>query len=55
LVAKYIYEDEVDGTYGKWIVEEIRDPIIKGKKTVEIPCAYNWETKELRRIDELEK
>jgi hypothetical protein len=54
LGAKYIYDNEGDGEYGKFIIDPIRDPKIK-IKSYEIPCFYNWETKELTRVDELEK
>ncbi len=54
LGAKYIYDNEGDGEYGKFIIDPIRDPKIK-IKSYEIPCFYNWETKELTRVDELEQ
>ncbi len=54
LSARYIYDNEGDGEYGKFIIDEIRDPKLK-IKTYEIPCQYNWETKELKRIDEIEE
>lgn len=51
LGAKYIYDNENDGLYGKFIIDPIREP--KSQiKSFEIPCKYNWDTKELVRIDE---
>jgi len=51
LASRYIYDNEQDGTYGKFLIDVIREP--KGQiKSFEIPCKYNWDTKELIRIDE---
>lgn len=53
LGAKYIYDNENDGTYGKFCIDPIREP--KGYiKNFEIPCIYNWDTKEFKRVDEVE-
>jgi len=56
LAVRYLYDDENDGTYGKFKVDVIREPKgqIKNFKNWEIPCKYNESTKELKRIDELE-
>lgn len=54
LATRYLYEDEDEGTYGKFVIDAIRDPKKHGKKMWEIPCVYNWQTKELKRKDELE-
>lgn len=51
-IAKYFYEKEDDGTYGYFDVEYMREPKIN-RKRVKIPCVYNFETKELKRLDEL--
>lgn len=51
LGAKYIYDNENEGTYGKFIIDPIREPKAQ-IKSFEIPCKYNWDTKELVRIDE---
>lgn len=53
LSARYIYDDEKDGTYGKFVVDVIREPK-RQIKSFEIPCKYFWETRELKRVDELE-
>ena len=53
IVSRYVLEDEDDGTLGKFILDYIREPILKKKKGM-IPCKYLWNTKELIRIDELE-
>ena len=54
LSVRYIYEKDDDGTYGKFVIDEIREPKAN-IKTFEIPCKYNWKTKELKRIDELKE
>jgi transcription elongation factor Elf1 len=52
MCAKYIYDEESNGETVKWIVEPIREP--KGrKKTTIIPCKYDYDSRELKRIDEL--
>jgi len=54
LSTRYLYEKEDDGTYGRFKIDVIREP--KGNiKSWEIPCKYCFETKELKRIDELEE
>lgn len=50
LAAKYLYESE-DGTLGKFKLCEIRDSKVKGKQ-FDIPTRYNWDTKEVLRLDE---
>ncbi len=52
--CKYIYDNEGSGEYGKFVIDKIREAKLK-TKTWEIPCQYNWETKELTRIDELKE
>jgi len=54
--TRYIYDDDNDGTYGKFKIDVIREPKgkIKNFKNWEIPCFYNEQTKELKRIDELD-
>jgi archaellum biogenesis ATPase FlaH len=54
LCVKYIYDDEKDGTYGKFVINAVRDPK-SHIKTWEIACKYDWQTKLFLRIDELEK
>jgi hypothetical protein len=54
LGAKYIYDNENDGAYGKFVVDPIREP--KGYiKNFEIPCHYDWSSKEFKRVEDLEK
>jgi hypothetical protein len=53
LATRYLYENDNEGTYGKYIIDVVREPKPFGKKVFEIPCVYNWKTKELKRIDEL--
>jgi hypothetical protein len=54
ILCKYLYEDEKDGTFTYFDVCAVRDPKLKGKK-FKIPCRYNWDTKEVHRLDELEE
>jgi hypothetical protein len=54
LSARYTYDTDSSGEFGKFQVDVIREPKMK-VKTYEIPCQYNWETKELKRIEDIEK
>jgi hypothetical protein len=54
LGARYIYDNPADGSYGKFIIKPIREPKAH-TKSYEIPCKYNWDTKELIRMDEVQK
>jgi hypothetical protein len=51
--ARYLYDNESDGTMGYWSVDAIRDPKSSIKST-KIPCQYDWHTRLLRRVDELD-
>jgi hypothetical protein len=51
LSARYIYDEEHDGTYGKFHIDVIRRPKRK-MKFCQIPCVYNFETALLIRKDE---
>lgn len=53
-VSRYMYDNEDDGTTGYFKIDYIREPKIRGK-TCKIPCVYNRETKELKRIDEIKE
>jgi hypothetical protein len=53
LCVKYLYDDEKDGTYGKFIIDAVRDPK-SHIKTWEIPCKYDWQTKLFLRVDEIQ-
>ncbi len=52
LVTKYIYDDDSDGSSGYFEIGKVRDRICK-KRISKIPCKFNWETKELTRVDEI--
>lgn len=54
LVSRYIYDNEDDGEYGYFYIDKLRDSKTK-QKFAKIPCQYDWETKILKRIDEIEK
>ncbi len=49
LSARYIYDNEGDGEYGKFTVDVIREPKFKIKSS-DIPCFYDWENKTLTVI-----
>ncbi len=55
LSARYIYDNEEDGQYGQFKIDVIREPRLYNIKSYEIPCKYNWETKELKRVSEEEQ
>ena len=52
LATRYLYEKDGDGTYGKFVIDVVREGKMKGK-IFELPCKYFWETKELKRIEEI--
>ena len=54
LVCKYLYENEDDGTITKFQITEIREGKLKGK-VFEIPCIYDWDTKEVKRVEEVDE
>lgn len=51
LSVKYIYDDEGDGTYGRFQSTEVREIIGKAKNFA-IPCRYDWDSKQLIRIED---
>ena len=53
LCTKYLYDDINDGTYGKFIIDAVRDPK-SHIKTWEVPCKYDWRTKLFLRVDEIQ-
>ena len=54
LSARYIYDKDGDGEYGTFKIDVIREPKLH-IKNYEIPCKYNWTSKELKRVDEMEE
>ncbi len=54
LSTRYLYDKEDDGTYGKFKIDVMREPK-DNVKSWEVPCKYCFESKELKRIDELEE
>jgi len=52
--ARYVYDEDDTGVYGKWLVDAVRDPIAKAKGG-SIPCKYIWEDKILQRMDEIKE
>ena len=53
LAAKYIYDKDNDGTYGKWMIEAIREARYKMKK-MSIPCVYDFDSRILSPMDEVQ-
>jgi len=53
LSARYIYDSDDVGEFGKFDIDVIRDPKLKVKH-YEIPCRYDWEAKTLTKITENE-
>ena len=51
-VTKFLYEDEY-GINSYFQIEKIREPKSK-MKYGKINCRYDWETRELKRVDELD-
>ncbi len=51
--CRYVYDNEGDGEYGKFIIDKMREPKIRVKH-YEIPCRYDWVTKELKMQEEIE-
>jgi len=47
--GRYLYDDDT-GEYGRFKIDKIRDAKVKVKR-YEIPCKYDWETKEFKRVD----
>jgi len=52
LISRYMYEDE-SGENTKFVIDQARDSKIKGKKW-EIPCKYDWDSKIVHTIEELQ-
>jgi len=57
LATRYLYtgeeSDEDYGTFGEWKIDVVREPK-KHRKSFAIPCIYDWVTKQLKRMDEVE-
>lgn len=50
--ARYLYDQEDDGSRGAWYIDAIRDPK-KNVKRYTIPCQYNFDTKILSPVSEI--
>ena len=56
LLCRYVYEDENNGEYTKFVLDAIRDPKKENtSKQQVVPCKYNFETKEVKTLEELDK
>ena len=53
LACRYFYDKPDDGEYGRFHIDKNRDAKINIKNH-KIPCKYFWDTKEFKRIDEIE-
>ncbi len=53
-VARYVYDSENDGTYGKWKVDDMREPK-EHIKVYDVPCIYNWQDKTLTRVCDIKQ
>ena len=51
VLAKYVHESK-DGIYTKFVFEKIREPKIQGGR-IEVPCVYDWSTKQVKLVEEL--
>lgn len=54
LAARYLYTGDGTGVDGEWVLDAIRDPKIH-MKTGKIPCSYDWNTKRLRTLEEIQE
>ena len=52
LVAKYLYENDSDGTFTKFHITKVREGKLQGKY-FDIPSVYNWKTKQVKMVSEL--
>lgn len=52
LVAKFLYEEENNREYSYFETVKIREPKHGNYQHVKIPCRYDWQTKELKMIEE---
>lgn len=52
LAAKYLYDKEQDGSNTQFVLTEVRAPRAKGKQ-FNIPCVYDFASKEIKRLDEI--
>jgi len=55
LAVKYEYTDNNEGIYGEFVIDKVRERKANTKKIYTIPCKYSWQTKLLKRIDELKE
>jgi hypothetical protein len=52
LSARYLYDKEDDGTYGKWVIDVVREPKGNYKSRI-IPCKYDFESKLLLKVEDV--
>ncbi len=51
--CRYIYDNQDSGEFGRFEIDKVREPKMKNHNR-QIPCQYNWETKELKKVTENE-
>jgi len=51
VLSRYLYESK-DGLHTKFTLDKTRESKMRGKE-FDIPCQYMWDTKEVKRVDEL--
>lgn len=55
LLCRYMYEKNSKGDFTYFHLDSIRDTKIKSIKELDIPCIYNWDTKEVKLIEEFDE
>ena len=53
VLVKYIHETK-DGIYTKFVFEKIREPKLR-TRVLEIPAIYDWDTKEVKLVEEFDE
>ncbi len=48
--ARYVYDNDGDGSSGRWLIDAMRDAKDQVKVS-SIPCKYDWKTRLLRRVE----
>jgi hypothetical protein len=54
LISRYLYIDPNDGSKTKFVIDYAREAKSRNKKG-EIPCVYDFDTKEVKMLEELEE
>jgi hypothetical protein len=54
IIAKFLYDDETNGERSAFEIVKIREPF-DNRQGYKIPCIYDWQSKRLRRVEEVGK